>query len=372
MNKGNSLGSYKVCSDCGITSTPLWRGGPNGPKTMCNACGIRWKRANQSSHKNKSSNYEPSAGNTNARKPKQQKQYYYSEDEFDVLDENEMEDDISNSPSNFDEPDQELFQQDADLGLAIKGVNPFNHSITEQSSGLSQLTHEVALQDADTDSETNKSSTLTSNGTETEPKEPNSTKSDKYNPYARPIPNTSRLSNKRKLVSSSKKPYKRPLKRDSELNLKKDRSSHFMIMNSKSMETEAENSMLILQQAAEEYDRLNDELSLQERMEHLYYEVLALRQELEKRDAVIDMYRNAANQQKLKLESHSQPQSPIQLESQSDSESPVQISQSSLPLKELPSSSNSGSHTQSGSPSIGGKTMNNSSFDIPLVSQTAA
>eukprot|EP01114_Cavostelium_apophysatum_P005625 TRINITY_DN16812_c0_g1_i1.p1 TRINITY_DN16812_c0_g1~~TRINITY_DN16812_c0_g1_i1.p1 ORF type:complete len:237 (+),score=47.14 TRINITY_DN16812_c0_g1_i1:233-943(+) len=42
---------YKVCTDCGISHTPLWRGGPLGPKTMCNACGIRWKRANQAKHK---------------------------------------------------------------------------------------------------------------------------------------------------------------------------------------------------------------------------------------------------------------------------------------------------------------------------------
>lgn len=39
----------KRCTDCGTTSTPLWRLGPLGPKTMCNACGIKWKRRNGSS-----------------------------------------------------------------------------------------------------------------------------------------------------------------------------------------------------------------------------------------------------------------------------------------------------------------------------------
>ncbi len=32
------------CVHCGVTSTPLWRAGPAGPKTLCNACGVRWKK----------------------------------------------------------------------------------------------------------------------------------------------------------------------------------------------------------------------------------------------------------------------------------------------------------------------------------------
>jgi len=35
------------CSCCATTTTPQWRVGPNGPKTMCNACGIKWKRGNK-------------------------------------------------------------------------------------------------------------------------------------------------------------------------------------------------------------------------------------------------------------------------------------------------------------------------------------
>jgi hypothetical protein len=34
----------KVCVSCKTSDTPLWRLGPQGPKTMCNACGIKWKR----------------------------------------------------------------------------------------------------------------------------------------------------------------------------------------------------------------------------------------------------------------------------------------------------------------------------------------
>ncbi|EPS59023.1 hypothetical protein M569_15789, partial [Genlisea aurea] len=31
------------CSHCGVTKTPQWRAGPMGSKTLCNACGVRFK-----------------------------------------------------------------------------------------------------------------------------------------------------------------------------------------------------------------------------------------------------------------------------------------------------------------------------------------
>ncbi|KAI9266664.1 GATA zinc finger-domain-containing protein [Phascolomyces articulosus] len=34
----------RVCTDCGTTDSPEWRKGPNGPKTLCNACGIRFAK----------------------------------------------------------------------------------------------------------------------------------------------------------------------------------------------------------------------------------------------------------------------------------------------------------------------------------------
>ncbi|GAB4850824.1 hypothetical protein Ancab_030123 [Ancistrocladus abbreviatus] len=34
----------KTCADCGTFETPLWRGGPAGPKSLCNACGIRSRK----------------------------------------------------------------------------------------------------------------------------------------------------------------------------------------------------------------------------------------------------------------------------------------------------------------------------------------
>jgi hypothetical protein len=32
------------CHNCGATQTPQWRAGPDGPRTLCNACGVRFKK----------------------------------------------------------------------------------------------------------------------------------------------------------------------------------------------------------------------------------------------------------------------------------------------------------------------------------------
>jgi hypothetical protein len=33
-----------VCLNCGCHQTPQWRCGPLGPRTLCNACGVRFKK----------------------------------------------------------------------------------------------------------------------------------------------------------------------------------------------------------------------------------------------------------------------------------------------------------------------------------------
>ncbi|KAJ7561002.1 hypothetical protein O6H91_03G010000 [Diphasiastrum complanatum] len=39
-----TAGPYPIrCMHCGIQKTPQWRAGPLGPKTLCNACGVRYK-----------------------------------------------------------------------------------------------------------------------------------------------------------------------------------------------------------------------------------------------------------------------------------------------------------------------------------------
>ncbi|KAL3523464.1 hypothetical protein ACH5RR_016298 [Cinchona calisaya] len=35
--------AVRKCMHCEITKTPQWRAGPMGPKTLCNACGVRYK-----------------------------------------------------------------------------------------------------------------------------------------------------------------------------------------------------------------------------------------------------------------------------------------------------------------------------------------
>eukprot|EP00262_Sarcandra_glabra_P004119 TRINITY_DN15109_c0_g6_i2.p1 TRINITY_DN15109_c0_g6~~TRINITY_DN15109_c0_g6_i2.p1 ORF type:complete len:139 (-),score=28.50 TRINITY_DN15109_c0_g6_i2:274-690(-) len=41
----NKFSEFKrSCADCQTTKTPLWRGGPAGPKSLCNACGIRERK----------------------------------------------------------------------------------------------------------------------------------------------------------------------------------------------------------------------------------------------------------------------------------------------------------------------------------------
>ncbi|KAJ3090687.1 hypothetical protein HK102_002956 [Quaeritorhiza haematococci] len=37
-------GARRICSFCGKTSTPMWRNGPESHPTLCNSCGVRWKR----------------------------------------------------------------------------------------------------------------------------------------------------------------------------------------------------------------------------------------------------------------------------------------------------------------------------------------
>ncbi|EOA22421.1 hypothetical protein CARUB_v10003065mg [Capsella rubella] len=38
----------RCCNDCKTTKTPMWRGGPTGPKSLCNACGIRFRKQRRS------------------------------------------------------------------------------------------------------------------------------------------------------------------------------------------------------------------------------------------------------------------------------------------------------------------------------------
>ncbi|KAL6494796.1 hypothetical protein OROGR_031596 [Orobanche gracilis] len=41
--KETDSGSDRKCTHCHVQKTPQWRTGPLGPKTLCNACGVRYK-----------------------------------------------------------------------------------------------------------------------------------------------------------------------------------------------------------------------------------------------------------------------------------------------------------------------------------------
>ncbi|KAK0747741.1 hypothetical protein B0T21DRAFT_406333 [Apiosordaria backusii] len=54
-----------VCTDCGTLDSPEWRKGPNGPKTLCNACGLRWAKKEKKRNKDNSNNNGGGNGNGN-------------------------------------------------------------------------------------------------------------------------------------------------------------------------------------------------------------------------------------------------------------------------------------------------------------------
>lgn len=44
-----------LCKECGTTDSPEWRRGPLGSKTLCNACGLRWSKAQKEKEKESTS-----------------------------------------------------------------------------------------------------------------------------------------------------------------------------------------------------------------------------------------------------------------------------------------------------------------------------
>ena len=44
------MNGMKCCTKCGATKTPQWREGPYGPKTLCNACGVKRTRKLRAEH----------------------------------------------------------------------------------------------------------------------------------------------------------------------------------------------------------------------------------------------------------------------------------------------------------------------------------
>lgn len=49
----------RTCAECKTDRTPLWRNGPDGPKSLCNACGIRFKKIGKREQQQKSASRLP-------------------------------------------------------------------------------------------------------------------------------------------------------------------------------------------------------------------------------------------------------------------------------------------------------------------------
>ncbi|CAF2010886.1 hypothetical protein Bca4012_079011 [Brassica carinata] len=62
QNKTRSSNEKKTCAHCGTSKTPLWRGGPAGPKSLCNACGIRNRKKRRGVENKKQQSKKSSSG----------------------------------------------------------------------------------------------------------------------------------------------------------------------------------------------------------------------------------------------------------------------------------------------------------------------
>ena len=60
--KKQKLADEYVCADCGTLDSPEWRKGPKGPKTLCNACGLRWAKKEKKRSGDDGKNTSPMQG----------------------------------------------------------------------------------------------------------------------------------------------------------------------------------------------------------------------------------------------------------------------------------------------------------------------
>ncbi|KAJ0232286.1 GATA transcription factor 16 [Hirschfeldia incana] len=70
QNKTCGTNDKKTCADCGTSKTPLWRSGPAGPKSLCNACGIRNRKKRRGVEDKKQTKISNSGGGDLKRNPK--------------------------------------------------------------------------------------------------------------------------------------------------------------------------------------------------------------------------------------------------------------------------------------------------------------
>lgn len=66
-------GETKACTECHTTKTPLWRGGPCGPMSLCNACGIRYRKKRREAMGLESSSKAATAGSSEHQQQQRKK-----------------------------------------------------------------------------------------------------------------------------------------------------------------------------------------------------------------------------------------------------------------------------------------------------------
>ncbi|KAM0862362.1 hypothetical protein ACQ4PT_045310 [Festuca glaucescens] len=67
-------GGRMCCVECRTTTTPMWRSGPTGPRTLCNACGIRYRKKRRQE-----------LGLDNKQQPQQQNQQQHEQQQQQLL-----------------------------------------------------------------------------------------------------------------------------------------------------------------------------------------------------------------------------------------------------------------------------------------------
>lgn len=71
---GAQAAALKACMQCGATKTPQWREGPLGPKTLCNACGVKRVRALKAIAEGRKPPASPQQRKAAAQRQRQQEQ----------------------------------------------------------------------------------------------------------------------------------------------------------------------------------------------------------------------------------------------------------------------------------------------------------
>ena len=66
-------GETKACTECHTTKTPLWRGGPCEPMSLCNACGIRYRKKRREAMGLESSSKAATAGGSEHQQQQRKK-----------------------------------------------------------------------------------------------------------------------------------------------------------------------------------------------------------------------------------------------------------------------------------------------------------